>query len=69
MLAGLSLPAVTTFAQPAAAAPASAAATLSQCQNGGTGLPLVLTPCLNGTLGGTTYSDWAAGNVTSAKAH
>src|SRR5215469_11644944 len=63
----ITLPAVTMFAQPASAANLSAS--LSQCTNGGTGPPLVLNPCLNGTLGGTAYSDWVNGNANSAKAH
>src|SRR5215472_18765334 len=64
---GLAVPAVAMFAQPASAA--TAAVSLSQCTNGGVGPPLVLSPCLNGTLGGTSYSDWVNGNSNSSKSH
>jgi hypothetical protein len=67
MAAGLSIPAVAMFAQPAGAA--SLAANLDQCTNGGVGPPLALTPCLNGTLGGKSFSDWVNGNANASKAH
>jgi uncharacterized repeat protein (TIGR01451 family) len=55
------------FARPAAAA--TEAARLDQCANGGVGPPLVLAPCLVGTLAGTSYSGWVTGDVNSSKAH
>src|SRR5262245_1696458 len=66
VLTGLAVPALTLLAQPAEAA--TEAVSLSQCTNGGVGPPLVLNPCLNGTLG-TSFSDWVNGNANSAKSH
>ncbi len=60
------------FAQAPSATAASGtnpAANLDQCQNGGVGNPPTLNPCLNGTLVGTSYSDWVNGNVNGSKAH
>lgn len=44
-------------------------ANLDQCQNGALGNPITLWPCVNGTLGGTSYSNWVNGNVNGSKAH
>jgi hypothetical protein len=63
-LVGLSLPAIALLAQPAGAA--TVAANIDQCANGPVG---GIAPCVNGTLGGTSYSDWVNGNVNASKAH
>jgi hypothetical protein len=53
MTAGMSIPAVSMFAQPAAAA--AEAVSLSQCTNG--------------MLGSTSFSDWVNGNANGSKSH
>src|SRR5262249_8318665 len=81
VVAGLSLPAVALFAQPAAAA---AGARLSQCPNGPVWPPLSPQACVGspgaggavsvaipGINGGanTSYNNWVNGNSNGAKSH
>jgi hypothetical protein len=64
---------VAAFVAPALSGSALAAtnpsANIDQCTNGAVGPPLTLSPCLNGTLGTTTYSDWVNGNSNGQKSH
>ncbi len=60
---GLTAPAP---ARSALTALASASANLDQCANGPESAHA---PCLNGTLGGTSYANWINGNVNQNKAH
>src|SRR5215472_7552706 len=67
MLATMAAPAAIMLAQPASAA--SLSANLDQCRNGGVGPPIVLHPCLNGTLGGTSFSQYVNGNAGASDSH
>src|SRR5439155_1294867 len=48
---------------------ANAAANIDQCTNGPKGPPLVVQPCINVTIGGTTYANWANGNSNGNTSH
>lgn len=72
LMAAVAVPSMNLASSTGAAKPGGStnvSANLDQCQNGQVGPPIVLSPCLNGTLGGTGYSDWVNGNVNGSKAH
>src|SRR5262249_5865039 len=48
---------------------ANEAANIDQCTNGQAGPPVVLEPCLIGTVGSNSYSNWVNGNANGNKAH
>ncbi len=48
---------------------AGEAANLDQCTNGTIGPPPAPEPCIIGTVGGTSYSNWVNGNSNGQKSH
>ncbi len=69
VLVSLSVIALFVSFLPITSSAAGAAANLDQCINGAVGPPIVLEPCLNGTLNTTKYANWVNGDSNGSKSH
>jgi hypothetical protein len=67
VLVGLSMMALVVSLIPITTSAAGAAANLDQCINGGVGA--TPEPCLIGTLGAASFSNWVNGDANGGKAH